>query len=111
MTKYWATFIVLFLSVMLLAPKAHAVTCDSVASSLQACSSALQKGGTVSSGCCSGIKSLSKSANTPAARKTVCQCVRGLAKSYKINSHTISSITTKCKVKVPSLSSNIDCNK
>ncbi|KAL1545397.1 non-specific lipid-transfer protein-like [Salvia divinorum] len=90
MAKYWAIFIALFLSVMLLVPNAHAATCDTVVSSLEACGSAMQKGGTVTTECCSGIKSLSKSTNTPAARKTVCH-VRS-----KFPASTPTWIVTRC---------------
>ncbi|XP_057804323.1 non-specific lipid-transfer protein-like [Salvia miltiorrhiza] len=112
MAKISAIFMVaLFVSAAVVAPRAQGVTCSTVTSTLQSCGSAVQKGGSASPDCCRAIKSLNNAANTKPARKTICECVKTLAKTYKVSTQTISSIAKKCNVGISNLGSNVDCNK
>ncbi|KAJ3704502.1 hypothetical protein LUZ61_008207 [Rhynchospora tenuis] len=92
---------------------ANAVTCSDVSSAVAPCLAYARNGqGSPSASCCSGVKSLNTKATTSADRKTVCNCLKNLAKTVSFNSGAVSSLPGKCGVSVPfPISTSTDCNK
>ncbi|KAL8469044.1 hypothetical protein ACS0TY_032034 [Phlomoides rotata] len=88
------------------------IQCSDAASKLLPCQSFLLSGATAPSGaCCTAVQSLETSA-TPADRKAICQCFKGLAKSLPINIAKAQQIPKFCHVNIGvAIDPNIDCNR
>ncbi|KAG5069305.1 hypothetical protein AAZX31_01G121200 [Glycine max] len=98
--------------VVVSAPMAHAaITCGQVTSSLANCIGYLQKGGTPSSGCCNGVKSLNAAAKTTADRQTACNCLKSAASQISgFNANNAASLPGKCGVSIPyKISTSTNC--
>ncbi|KAK1284058.1 hypothetical protein QJS10_CPB21g01584 [Acorus calamus] len=68
------------------------------------------KGGTIPSGCCSGIRGLNSAARTTPDRQQACSCLKSLA--HGANPSYAKSIPSKCGINIPySFNPNIDCTK
>ncbi|KAK1355553.1 Non-specific lipid-transfer protein [Heracleum sosnowskyi] len=89
------------------------LTCGQVASSLGPCLNYLKVGGVVPPGCCSGVKSLSGIATTPADRKQACTCLKSISGSVTgINAGLAAGLPGKCGVSVPyKISPSTDCSQ
>ncbi|KAM7279622.1 hypothetical protein ACFE04_006756 [Oxalis oulophora] len=89
-----------------------AITCPEAGSDLLPCVPYLTIGlGKPSSKCCDGVQKLNSAANTPEARKEVCNCFLQAIKSFPINYDRANAIPKKCGVTLPfTISPNIDCN-
>ncbi|THU72974.1 hypothetical protein C4D60_Mb04t17880 [Musa balbisiana] len=71
--------LVLVLALLLLVTAPHvtpAITCGQVTSALSSCISYATGKGSLTSACCSGVKSLNSAAKTSADRKTACTCIK-----------------------------------
>ncbi|XP_062201793.1 non-specific lipid-transfer protein 1-like [Phragmites australis] len=90
-----------------------AITCGQVGSALSPCIPYATGRGTLTSGCCSGVRSLNSAARTTADRQAACRCLKSLAGSIsRLNMGTVSGIPGKCGVSVPfPLSMSTDCSK
>ncbi|RAL52024.1 unnamed protein product [Cuscuta campestris] len=94
------------------APRAEAITCGQVASSLGPCLSYLRgAGGMPPPTCCSGVKSLNSMAQTTADRKTACSCLKSVAGSVNgLNAQTAAALPDKCGVSIPyAISMSTNC--
>lgn len=89
-----------------------AITCKAVVNNLVPCKTYLTQGGSVSTACCKGVKSLNSSANTTADRRTACNCLKSAAKASSVNAKYAASLPTKCNVTVGvAISYNTNCTK
>ncbi|KAL6640700.1 hypothetical protein ACP70R_021823 [Stipagrostis hirtigluma subsp. patula] len=98
----------------LLASEASAaITCGQVGSALGPCIAYATGKGTLTPGCCTGVRNLNRAASTSADRQAACRCLKSLAGSVgKINMGVVSGIPGKCGVSVPfPISMSTDCNK
>ncbi|XP_073015675.1 non-specific lipid-transfer protein 1-like [Primulina eburnea] len=90
---------------------AQGISCQTVVDSLAPCETYLQQGGDVPTACCDGISSLYSAASTAADRKTVCQCLKTIAKAYDVNPQYAESLPASCNVDIPyPISYNTDCD-
>ena len=99
---------------VVIAPAAEALSCGQVSNSLSSCIGYLRgSGGTVPSGCCSGIKSLNDAAQTSADRKTACNCLKSAAGSLSgIDYGLAAGLPGQCGVSIPyKISPSTDCNR
>ncbi|KAI3962025.1 hypothetical protein MKX01_039847 [Papaver californicum] len=89
-----------------------AISCGTVVSKLSSCIGYLT-GGSLSSTCCAGVKSLYHAAETSSDRQTVCGCLKSAAKSMtNIKMSNAASLPGKCGVSIPyTFSASIDCSK
>ncbi|KAI3962027.1 hypothetical protein MKX01_039849 [Papaver californicum] len=101
-------------SMVVVAPYAAegAISCGTVVSKLTPCLSYLT-GGAISSGCCSGVKSLLAAAQTSADRKAACSCLKSASGGIAgINYGNAASLPGKCGVSIPyKISPSTDCTK
>ncbi|KAG9443607.1 hypothetical protein H6P81_014947 [Aristolochia fimbriata] len=91
-----------------------AVTCGSVAGAVGQCLGYLRgTGGAPPAGCCSGIRGLKAAANTPADRKTACNCLKSAARGISgLNYGLAAALPGKCGVSIPfKISPSTDCSK
>lgn len=105
-----ATLLVFFVAA---ATSEAAVTCSTVATSMNPCIAYLKgKGGPVPAPCCSGIKSLNSAASTTPDRQTACKCLKSAATSIKgINYGLAAGLPSSCGVSIPyKISPSTDCN-
>ncbi|KAI3952809.1 hypothetical protein MKX01_006852 [Papaver californicum] len=88
-----------------------AISCGTVVSKLSPCTGYLT-GGSLSSTCCAGVKSLYQAAQT-SDRQTVCGCLKKAAKAMSnIKMSNAASLPGKCGVSIPyTFSASIDCTK
>ncbi|KAJ4749268.1 Non-specific lipid-transfer protein [Rhynchospora pubera] len=99
---------------LLTAPHAaNAVTCGDVTSAVAPCLAYARSGqGSPSANCCSGVRSLNAKAQTSDDRKTVCNCLKNLAKAVSFNAGVVAGLPGKCGVNVPfPISTSTDCSK
>ncbi|KAK8631299.1 hypothetical protein V6N13_080053 [Hibiscus sabdariffa] len=100
-----------------LAPEAAeaALTCDNVVSHLTECVSYVSVGGTMSDGCCSGVKTLYAEAQTSDDRQSVCKCIKSAVNEMPysaVNLDRAAGIPDKCGLHIPyKISPSTDCNK
>ena len=100
--------------VMMAGEASAALTCGQVGSSIAPCVPYVSgRMGTVSSGCCSGVRSLNNMARTTPDRQAACKCLKSLARSIKaLNMGKVAGVPGKCGVSVPfPISMSTDCNK
>lgn len=91
---------------------AEGLSCSVVVKSLSPCRTYLRQGGAIPSSCCSGAKSLNAAANTSAARKQACQCMKSIAKAYGVNPQYAAVVPKSCNVKIGyAISYTTNCNK
>lgn len=106
---------VLMICMVVAAPAAveAAISCGQVTSKLVPCLGYLQKGGSVSPGCCSGIKGLNSGAQTKEDRQAVCKCLKTLYQSRKVpDLGRASGLPGQCGVSIPfKISPSTDCSK
>ncbi|KAI3732581.1 hypothetical protein L1987_63787 [Smallanthus sonchifolius] len=98
---------------VVVAPYAEAVTCDSVVSKLSPCLNYLKSGGKVPAACCSGVRALNAAAKSTADKKTTCNCLKNAAKSFSGNIKTDKALglPKMCGVNIPyKISVSTDCN-
>uniref|UniRef100_A0A7N0ZQW0 Non-specific lipid-transfer protein n=1 Tax=Kalanchoe fedtschenkoi TaxID=63787 RepID=A0A7N0ZQW0_KALFE len=91
-----------------------AVTCGTVASSINPCLDYLKGSvAAVPGACCSGIKSLNAAASTTPDRQTACECLKSAASSISgINYGLAAGLPGKCGVSIPyKISPSTDCNQ
>ncbi|TKY63628.1 Non-specific lipid-transfer protein [Spatholobus suberectus] len=94
------------------APMAQAaITCGQVTSSLSSCIIYLQKGGTPSAPCCSGVRSLNSAAKTTADRQAACNCLKQAAGAISgFNANNAATLPGKCGVSIPyKISTSTNC--
>ncbi|KAL2337629.1 hypothetical protein Fmac_012075 [Flemingia macrophylla] len=105
---------------MIVAMSAHApmatpsssISCGTVAKYISPCYSYLSSGGTPSSSCCSGVKSISNEDKTTADVQATCNCLKYLAGQTSVNANYAASLPSECKVYVPyKISNSTDCDK
>ncbi|XP_062094570.1 non-specific lipid-transfer protein 1-like [Humulus lupulus] len=107
-----ACAIVMVMMVVGGSPAMAAITCGQVTSSLAPCIPYARSGGTITPGCCNGIKALNNAAKTTADRQTACKCLQSAANSIKgLNFNLIAGIPGKCGVNIPyKISPSTNCN-
>ncbi|XP_062182994.1 non-specific lipid-transfer protein 1-like [Phragmites australis] len=97
------------------APHANAaISCGQVNSAIGPCLAyARGTGAGPSAACCSGVKSLSSAAGTPADRRTACNCLKSAAGRVSgLKPANAASIPSKCGVSVPyTISTSVDCSR
>ncbi|KAF5202184.1 Non-specific lipid-transfer protein [Thalictrum thalictroides] len=111
---YKLTCVLVACMLVLTAPYAEAMKCDSVYIKLTPCLGYIRgTGGSVPFLCCLGIKSLKSAAKSRQDRQTACQCLTQAAKGVNgLNIKLIESIPSKCRVHIPfTLSPYTDCSK
>ncbi|KAI3511558.1 hypothetical protein L1887_18713 [Cichorium endivia] len=93
-------------------PFAQAITCDQVSSDLAQCLGYLKSGGSVPSGCCSGVTALNNAATSATDRQTACNCLKSAYTSIPgINPTYAASLPGKCGVNLPyQISASTDCS-
>ncbi|VFQ79496.1 unnamed protein product [Cuscuta campestris] len=94
------------------APRAEAITCGQVASSLGPCLNYLKgAAGMPPPACCAGVKSLNSMAQTTPDRKTACTCLKSVAGSVNgLNPQTAAGLPGKCGVNIPyAISMSTNC--
>ncbi|KAL8196113.1 hypothetical protein R6Q57_025113 [Mikania cordata] len=95
---------------VVVAPYVEAITCGQVNSYLVPCLPYLTKGGTPTSACCSGVKSLKDAAKTTVDRQTICTCLK--KSSSGINAGYAKNLPGLCHVTIPyTISPSTDCSK
>ncbi|KAK1434600.1 hypothetical protein QVD17_00348 [Tagetes erecta] len=89
------------------------LTCEQVISDLAPCATYLINGGTVSTDCCSGVKSLNSAATTTDDRQAVCKCTEQTATTLPgMNLDNIRSLPSKCGLDIAfDINLNTDCSK
>ncbi|KAL6870594.1 hypothetical protein ACP4OV_014442 [Aristida adscensionis] len=89
-----------------------AITCGQVGTALSPCIPYATGRGGLTSGCCTGVRTLNSEAKTSADRQSACRCLKSLAGSLKrLNMGTVAAIPGKCGVSVPfPISMSTDCN-
>ncbi|XP_057486812.1 non-specific lipid-transfer protein 1 [Actinidia eriantha] len=115
MIKGLAITVVAVLAVvqLLARPTDAAVSCGQVDTALTPCLTYLTKGGTPSTQCCSGVRSLKSMTGTKADRQTACNCLKQAAARYQaIKDAAAAALSQKCGVQfsVP-ISRKTDCSK
>ncbi|KAM7274088.1 hypothetical protein ACFE04_028752 [Oxalis oulophora] len=91
----------------------RAISCSDAGSDILPCLGYLLGSGddTPSPECCKGVQSLNNEANTPEARKTICDCLVDAAKTYPIDFDKANQLPKQCGVTLPfPISADIDCN-
>ncbi|CAL9153408.1 unnamed protein product [Musa hybrid cultivar] len=91
----------------------QAITCGEVTSALSPCIAYATGKGSLTSGCCNGVKTLNSAAKTSADRKTACSCIKTLVSQVSgVNTGLVSGIPGKCGVSIPyTISPSTDCSK
>ncbi|KAK9755132.1 hypothetical protein RND81_01G004600 [Saponaria officinalis] len=102
----------MFLGILLIAPHAsQAVNCGQVVQLLMPCLSYLKKGVGPTDTCCTGVKTLYKTAATTADKRMVCACIKQSAKAYDIDYGYANKLPPKCNVKIDyTITPNFDCS-
>ncbi|KAI3474776.1 hypothetical protein Pfo_030002 [Paulownia fortunei] len=101
----------ILVGMVVVAPHAEGISCQTVVNSLLPCKTYLKQGGTLPANCCSGARSLNSAANTPSARKTACQCMKIAAKAYGVKPQYAAAVPRKCNVNIGyAISYNTNCN-
>ncbi|KAJ0574137.1 putative plant non-specific lipid-transfer protein/Par allergen [Helianthus annuus] len=90
-----------------------ALTCEQVVSDLAPCGTYLINGGTVSTDCCNGVKSLNGAATTTDDRQTVCKCTEQTATTLPgVKIENVRSLPGKCGLNIDfDISLDTDCSK
>lgn len=88
------------------------IQCGTVTSVLAQCVNYLTNSGPLPSGCCVGVESLNRLAQTTPDRRQVCECLKIAGKEIKgLNTDFVASLPTTCGVSIPypiSFSTNCD---
>ncbi|PIN21382.1 hypothetical protein CDL12_05927 [Handroanthus impetiginosus] len=94
------------------APRSEAaIGCGTVVSYLQPCLPYVTNKGPLGN-CCSGIKGLNAASKTTQDRQSVCNCLKSLAGSYKIDLGKAAALPGQCGVSLPyKISPSTDCSK
>nr|P86137.2 RecName: Full=Non-specific lipid-transfer protein 1; Short=LTP1; Short=nsLTP1; AltName: Allergen=Act d 10.01 [Actinidia deliciosa] len=90
-----------------------AVSCGQVDTALTPCLTYLTKGGTPSTQCCSGVRSLKSMTGTKVPdRQAACNCLKQAAARYQGIKDAAAALSQKCGVQlsVP-ISRSTDCSK
>ncbi|MQL87090.1 hypothetical protein Taro_019635 [Colocasia esculenta] len=96
------------------APGAAGITCGQVAGGLGPCIQYIRgRAPAPPPACCAGIRNLNAAANTPAARRDVCNCLKTIGRAISgLNPGLAAGVPGKCGVKVPfPISFSTDCTK
>ncbi|KAM0868450.1 hypothetical protein ACQ4PT_035195 [Festuca glaucescens] len=106
--------VVAMVAAMLLAAPytADALTCGQVNSALSPCLAyARGTAKSPSGGCCSGVKSLARAAQSTADKRTACNCLKTVARSSGVKAGNAASIPSRCGVSIPyTISTSFNCN-
>ncbi|KAJ8748724.1 hypothetical protein K2173_011275 [Erythroxylum novogranatense] len=103
--------LVMVAMVQFMAEPTVAVTCGQVDSYLAGCVPFLTAGGSPSTACCNGVKSLEANTPTTADRRAACDCVKAAAARYpNIKEDAAASLPQKCGIamNIP-ISKNTNC--
>ncbi|KAK4478402.1 hypothetical protein RD792_013871 [Penstemon davidsonii] len=89
------------------------ISCGTVTSTLAPCFGYILAGGVVPDNCCSGVKSLYKTARTTADLRAVCFCLKSLTSSASPAAiNNAKTLPGKCGLSLPyQITPAIDCNK
>lgn len=84
------------------APIGHsAISCGQVTSNLATCLGYLQKGGSVPSTCCAGVRNIAGMARTTPDRQAACNCIKATAIKVHVNERNAQALPGICKVNIP----------
>ncbi|KAM7526589.1 hypothetical protein LguiA_016491 [Lonicera macranthoides] len=105
--------LVCLVAVTMMTPHVEAITCGQVAGALTPCIKYLTGKGPLVPGCCKGVQSLAKAAQSTADKKTACNCLKSTAGSVKgINYGLAAGLAGRCGVSIPyKISPTTDCSK
>jgi len=78
----------------------QAISCKDVITDLAPCLSYLTIGGSVSSACCGGVRSILGAAGTTLEKQTVCNCLKEVANNFGINFSYAEALPGLCGVSV-----------
>ncbi|XP_073282179.1 non-specific lipid-transfer protein 1-like [Primulina huaijiensis] len=109
-----ALFLVIAVALIAPPPTAEAaISCNSVLNSVTPCLNFVLVGGSPSTQCCNGVKSVFNSATTKEDRQAVCTCLKSLVGSATPGMITnAEALPGKCGVSVPYvISPSTDCSK
>ncbi|XP_010527037.1 PREDICTED: non-specific lipid-transfer protein 1-like [Tarenaya hassleriana] len=85
--------------ILAISERGNAITCQAVESTLMPCAGYIVKGGTPSSKCCAGLKSLKAMARKKADRQAACRCLKDVASRYPgVKDDNASRLPKKCGV-------------
>ncbi|XP_059636045.1 non-specific lipid-transfer protein 1-like [Cornus florida] len=90
----------------------EAISCGQVDASLAPCVPYLTNGGTPTTECCNGVKSIKGMATTPVAKRTTCNCVKDAANRYSnLKDDAAQAHPAKCNVQmdIPISRSTVTC--
>ncbi|KAL0363197.1 UNVERIFIED_CONTAM: Non-specific lipid-transfer protein 2A [Sesamum calycinum] len=110
--RCWAA--VVFLALISFCPPvpAEAISCTQALQFLMPCQSFLFGVGEISSSCCVGAQSLARATVSSTDRKTVCQCLKQVALSVRINLDNAKQLPQLCKIDVPiPVQLNVNCDE
>lgn len=104
---------VLLLCMVVGAPIAEALTCPQIQGNLASCLIYLKNGGTPTTGCCNGIRTVNNAAKTTADRQAACKCLKDTAGGVSgLNPNFATGLPSKCRINIPyKISTSTDCNK
>ncbi|XP_073147385.1 non-specific lipid-transfer protein 1-like [Henckelia pumila] len=112
----WVAALLVVISAALTAPlpvAEAAVSCNTVQNSLTPCLGYVVIGGTPTTQCCNGVKSIFNAAATKEDRQAVCTCLKSLVGSATPGMiANAGSLPGKCSVSVPfTISPSTDCSR
>ncbi|GAV67300.1 Tryp_alpha_amyl domain-containing protein [Cephalotus follicularis] len=91
--------------VVVSAPKCKAaVSCNQMVSELTPCIGYVANGGTVSSDCCNGVKTLYSQAKDTSSRQGICNCMKRAISGIPYTAYNLglaSGLPAKCGVNIP----------
>jgi hypothetical protein len=105
--------VVALLAALLVSEASAAITCEQVGSNLMPCLPYTTGRGTLTPGCCNGVRSLNSVASTSADHQVACRCIKSLTSTISgLDWGAISSLPGKCGVSVPvPISPSTECDK
>ncbi|KAK4438247.1 hypothetical protein Salat_0158900 [Sesamum alatum] len=105
-----AVVVLALISFSPLAP-VEAISCTQALEFLMPCQSFLLGMGEISSTCCVGAQSLARATISSTDQKTVCQCLKQVALSVKVNQDNAKQLPRLCKIDVPvPVQLNVNCD-
>ncbi|KAL1199776.1 Non-specific lipid-transfer protein 12 [Cardamine amara subsp. amara] len=106
------TCLLVLTTIYMATPVESNIQCGTVTSVLAQCVSYLTNNGPLPSGCCVGVQSLNRLAQTTPDRQQVCECLKIAGKEIKgLNTDLVASLPTTCGVSIAypiSFSTNCD---
>lgn len=111
MKGFVVSAIAMLVFVQLMVGPAQAITCGQVTSFLAPCIPYLSNGGTPSTACCSGVKSLVGAATTTSDKRAACACVKEAANRLAgLDAAAAAALPTHCGVTMDiPISKNVNC--